>query len=167
MFHKVEDFLALWANEVKVTQKIFDSLTDASLGQQVGPKDRTLGRIAWHIVTSMPEMMGRTGLALGTIEEESPLPPTAREIADAYRETTKALTDRVHGEWTDATLQQADDMYGKSWPRGITLLILITHQTHHRGQMTVLMRQAGLTVPGSYGPAREEWALFGAPEPKI
>ena len=44
-----------------------------------------------------------------------------------------------------------------------TLFYLIAHQTHHRGQMTVLMRQAGLRVPGIYGPAKEEWAAFGAP----
>jgi hypothetical protein len=29
--------------------------------------------------------------------------------------------------------------------------------------MTVLMRQAGLRVPGVCGPSLEEWALFGAP----
>jgi len=43
------------------------------------------------------------------------------------------------------------------------LVSLITHQAHHRGQMTVLMRQAGLKVPGVYGPAREEWAAMGMP----
>ena len=31
--------------------------------------------------------------------------------------------------------------------------------------MTVLMRQAGLKVPGVYGPAREEWAEFGMQPP--
>jgi hypothetical protein len=29
------------------------------------------------------------------------------------------------------------------------------------------MRQAGLGVPGVYGPAREEWGAFGMPPPKI
>lgn len=33
--------------------------------------------------------------------------------------------------------------------------------------MTVLMRQAGLTVPGIYGPAKEEWATFGMEAPKM
>ena len=31
--------------------------------------------------------------------------------------------------------------------------------------MTVLMRQAGLTVPGVYGPAKEEWATAGMEAP--
>ena len=40
-------------------------------------------------------------------------------------------------------------------------MLVIQHQYYHRGQMTVLMRQAGLTVPDIYGPAKEEWANFG------
>ena len=41
------------------------------------------------------------------------------------------------------------------------------HQCHHRGQMSVLMRQAGIRVPGIYGPAREEWSMLGAPIPEV
>jgi uncharacterized damage-inducible protein DinB len=52
-------------------------------------------------------------------------------------------------------------MYGQRWKRGFTLTALVEHQIHHRGQMTVLMRQAGLRVPGIYGPAREDWASMG------
>ncbi|MHB8840055.1 MAG: DinB family protein, partial [Gemmatimonadaceae bacterium] len=40
--------------------------------------------------------------------------------------------------------------------RGFVLTVLMNHQWHHRGQMTVLMRQAGLSVPGVCGPSREE-----------
>jgi uncharacterized damage-inducible protein DinB len=58
-------------------------------------------------------------------------------------------------------------MYGEKWKRGVTLTVLVTHQAHHRGQMTVLMRQAGLRVTGVYGPAREEWAGMGMSAPEI
>jgi uncharacterized damage-inducible protein DinB len=30
------------------------------------------------------------------------------------------------------------------------------HQTHHRAQMMVLMKQAGLKVPGVYGPSEDD-----------
>ena len=53
------------------------------------------------------------------------------------------------------------DIYGERWQNGFTVFALIAHQAHHRGQMTVFMRQAGLRVPGVYGPAREEWATMG------
>ena len=49
----------------------------------------------------------------------------------------------------------------KTWTKGQALSVLLVHQIHHRGQMTVLMRQAGLKVPGIYGPALEEWERYG------
>jgi uncharacterized damage-inducible protein DinB len=33
--------------------------------------------------------------------------------------------------------------------------------------MTVLMRQAGLHVPSTYGPTKEGWAEFGLEAPKV
>jgi len=39
--------------------------------------------------------------------------------------------------------------------------MIVNHQAHHRGQMAVLIRQAGLRVPDVYGPAREDWAQWG------
>ena len=62
MFKTIEEFLINWGHESGSTQKILDALTDKSLGQEVSPEDRTLGRIAWHIVTTLGEMMSRTGL---------------------------------------------------------------------------------------------------------
>jgi uncharacterized damage-inducible protein DinB len=45
----------------------------------------------------------------------------------------------------------------------MALQALISHEIHHRGQMAVPRRQAGLQVPGIYGPAREEWEAYGMP----
>jgi uncharacterized damage-inducible protein DinB len=39
---------------------------------------------------------------------------------------------------------------------------LVRHLIHHRGQLIVLMREAGLIVPGVYGPSREETAAIRA-----
>lgn len=47
------------------------------------------------------------------------------------------------------------------------LRCLVFHQIHHRGELIVLMRQAGLRVPGLYGPAKEDWATYGIPAPAI
>jgi len=52
-------------------------------------------------------------------------------------------------------------------PKAVTLDLLIKHIIHHRGQMTVLMRQAGLNVPGVYGPSRDEWSQMGMEAPAL
>jgi uncharacterized damage-inducible protein DinB len=167
MFRTIDEFVTTWQHESGSTQKIFDALTDASLRQEVTSEDRTLGRLAWHIVTSLHEMLSRTGLAFEAPEHDSSVPSSAKEIADSYRQASSALVTAIQNQWTDASLQEIKEMYGEQWPNYMTLSVLLFHQTHHRGQMTVLMRQAGLRVPGVYGPAREEWSQMGMAAPTV
>jgi uncharacterized damage-inducible protein DinB len=166
MFRRVDDFEKAWAQESESTLKVLRALTDASLAQAVTPSGRTLGRLAWHLATTPHEMLERVGLKVGGPSHESAPPPGAAAIVEAYETAARSVADGVAG-WTDATLEVEDEMYGERWPRGLTLQALVAHQAHHRGQMTVLMRQAGLAVPGVYGPAREEWGAFGMEPPAV
>jgi len=167
MFTKLSHFEAAWKQESASTTKVLQALTDASLSQAVAKDHRTLGRLAWHITLSIGEMMRRTGLEVAGPAEDAPVPGSAAEIVAAYQTAAGSLLDQVHKNWRDETFLVEDDMYGQRWKRGLTAAALIGHQTHHRGQMTVLMRQAGLEVPGVYGPARQEWAGMGMPAPTV
>jgi uncharacterized damage-inducible protein DinB len=167
MFRSVSDFEFVWSAEIERTQKILKHLNNRSLAQGVNAEGRTLGRLAWHITTTIPEMMERTGLKIPGVDQHAPVPPTAKEIFAAYNEAAIGLLDQVRKHWTDAALEVEDDMYGERWKRSATLQALVFHQIHHRGQMTVLMRQAGLDVPGLFGPARQEWAQMGMQPPEV
>jgi uncharacterized damage-inducible protein DinB len=167
MFRTIGDFAKTWEHESASTLKLLQKLTDESLAQAVAAEDRTLGRIAWHITLSVGEMMERTGLKLDGPGERAPVPSSAAEIARVYEATSRALARQIEAQWTDSSLEVEDDMYGQRWKRGFTVSALVAHQTHHRGQMTVLMRQAGLAVPGVYGPARHEWGAMGMEAPPV
>jgi uncharacterized damage-inducible protein DinB len=167
MFRTISDFEYDWSQELEATQKILKHLTDKSLSRSVVPGGRTLGRLAWHITLSIPEMMSRTGLTVAGPKQDEPVPTSAKELFKAYNEAAISLLDEVKSRWNDKTLEETDDMYGQKWKRGKTLTALIFHQIHHRAQMTMLMRQAGLDVPGIYGPAHQEWVQFGMPEPAV
>jgi len=167
MFRTIEDFVKNWTYESGSTQKQMDQLTDQSLSQTVGDGHRTLGRIAWHIIVTIPEMMQRTGLKLPAVDPSAPVPKSAADFKKAYAAASQQLLERIKADWKDDSLQVQDDMYGEKWKRGMTAMALIKHEVHHRGQMTVLMRQAGLKVPGIYGPSKEEWTAYGAPAPEI
>ena len=166
MIRTMEDFKNDWAHEMDATIKIFKNLTDLSLSQKVDREGRTLGRLAWHITVSIGEMLAKTGLKADGPDENSDPPDSAAEIVHTYERTAHSALKLISEHWSDETLMQEDAMYGETWKRGFTLSVLIHHQIHHRGQMTVLMRQAGLKVPGIYGPSREEWAGFGMPAMK-
>lgn len=166
MIRKLEDFLTNWKHESDSTLKLFNTLTDESLNQKVYDEGRTLGKLAWHIVVTLDEMIGKTGLQFSATPHDAPQPKTAKEISEAYRASSDAMVQAIKEQWTDETLLEEKDMYGDTWNVATILQVLISHQTHHRGQITVLMRQAGLAVPGMYGPSREEWLAFSEEAPE-
>ena len=163
MFRTISEFLFTWKYESESTLKVLGHLTDASLAQAVVPGGRTLGRLAWHITGTLAEMGSHSGLSIAGPTDADPIPSTAAEIVRHYETGARKLAEAVSGRWTDAMLADKIPMYGEEWPRAGALTALISHQIHHRGQMTVLMRQAGLKVPGVYGPAAEEWAAMNMP----
>jgi len=167
MYRRIEDFVRGWEYEAESTGKAIGALTDASLAQSVTKDHRTLGRLAWHLAQTIPEMMNRTGLSVTGVDPHAPVPGTLAAIKNAYADASASLLNEVKGKWDDAALEVEDNMYGEDWKRGLTLTALMMHQAHHRGQMTVLMRQAGLKVPGIYGPAMEDWAAFGQEPPAV
>jgi uncharacterized damage-inducible protein DinB len=165
MYRKLEDVVTAAGYQAESTLKIFGALTDANLAQAIAPGHRNLGQIAWHIVTSIPEMMNRTGLGMTSVGYDTPPPATAQEIVAGYRAVSGELAAALNEKWTDETLFETDDMYGEAWPRGFTMHAMLQHEVHHRAQMTVLLRQAGAKVPGVFGPSKEEWTQFGMAEP--
>ncbi|WP_248928571.1 DinB family protein [Paenibacillus hamazuiensis] len=167
MYTSLQSFITEYTREAEGTQKLLDLLTDASLEQEVLPGYRTLGRLAWHIVTSVPDMLHRTGLQFDAPDVYSEPPASAAEIAAAYRAAVQSMLEAIRTQWTDETLQQEVNLFGEPWKNGFTLSAFLLHEVHHRGQMTVLMRQAGLTIPGIYGPAKEEWAAMGMEAPVV
>lgn len=163
MYRKIEDFKRDWQYEVDQTVKLLENLTDESLGQKVTETGRELGFLAWHMTQTMEEMPRLVGLEVDAPGPEDKCPDRAEEIVRAFEKAGRSVLEQVTENWTDETLEQKDELYGETWKRGLTLLYLLLHQAHHRGQITVLMRQAGLKVIGIYGPAKEEWAEQGMP----
>ncbi|WP_400191928.1 DinB family protein [Hymenobacter sp. B81] len=165
MYASIADFAADWQFETAATVRVLAALTDASLAQLVAPGGRSLGLVAWHITQSLTEMPHTAGIVPADELHGQAVPVSAQEIHDTYQCLAQRLPAAVTARWTDEQLRDLVPMYGDNWAKGTVLSVLIRHQAHHRGQLTVLMRQAGLRVPGVYGPAREEWADLGVSAP--
>jgi uncharacterized damage-inducible protein DinB len=158
MYNSIREFTADWDKERDYTLRIFKNLTDDSLDIKCSPEGRTAGRIAWHITSSVSEMGRKAELAVSEIDDNAAY-PSAVEIYNLYDKVSSELKTET-AKWNDEMLKDEINMYGETWTRSFTLEVLIRHQIHHRGQLTILMRQAGLKVPGIYGPSREEWSLY-------
>ena len=156
MFTTVADLLDVWRAESQSTTRVLEALTDDALSYRAHERSRTAGELAWHIVTALREIAKHTGLDIDGPTKETLMPPTVQDISAAYRRAADSLCVAVEGSWFDGTLVVDDDVYGEQWPRGKTLFVLLCHEIHHRGQLTLLLREAGLEVPSVYGPSGDE-----------
>ncbi len=156
MFTTVKHFDKTWRHESGETARVMAAFSDESLAQAVAPGHRTLGDVAWHLTTAQRELAGKMGLAYDAPTHASPQPSRASDIHTAYVAAAAALGKAVSSGWTDDSLRERFQAYGMEWTKGRFLFVLLCHEIHHRGQMTVLMRQAGLIVPGVYGPSADE-----------
>jgi len=171
MFRRLDDFRKAWTEEAKHTVAVMEAIPDPALDAAITPGHRDLRRLAWHMVESAIEMPTRMGLAIPGAEMVkggfiSAPPEHMESIIQAYTAASDGLLKGIEN-WSDADLERDDEMYGDIWKRGYGLMVLLIHQTHHRGQMTVLMRQAGLLVPAIYGPVKEGWSAYGVEPPKV
>lgn len=157
MYRTVQDFLGEWARASAGTLRVFESLTDDKLDQAIVEGHNSLGWLAWHLTTCPMFFGGQVGLTLTPVGNPKEIPTQAAVIVEAYKNIAANIASEVE-KLTDAQMIEEVQTFAGSMPRGAMLRKLIDHQTHHRGQMTVLLRQAGLTVPGIFGPTREEQA---------
>lgn len=165
MYRTIADFLTDWKYERRATLSCIDTLTNLSLSGRITPDHRTLGQLAWHLADTNCEMMTGAGLSVTGVQAYSTAPDDATKIRQVYEDTAEQVAKEVAAKWTDGILEEEVALYGQTFRKGDVLSMLIHHQIHHRGQMTVLMRQAGLSVPGIYGPSKEEWAAMSMPSP--
>ena len=166
MYVTVKDFVTEWKKEAVLTQNVLDGITDDSLQQQVYPEGRTLGRIAWHFVTNIPEYLTEFGLVIDKVQNSEEV-PSAQKIADTFRSISAKAAQAMEEQWSNEDLKTIQNAFGRPESNAAILMGLIKHIVHHRGQVTVLMRQAGLGIPAVYGPSKEGWVRMGFDKPPL
>ena len=167
MYVTIADFIKEWKKEANLTQKVLEGLTDESLNQKVYAEGRTLGRIAWHFTINIPEYLAHFELKAELVENAENVPTSAKEIAETFKKLSAEAVQVIEQQWTDESLKEVQIAFGREETNAQILMGLIKHIIHHRGQVTVLMRQAGLKPFGVYGPPKEDWIHIGVENPPL
>ena len=167
MYSTIADFIKEWNWEATLTQKVLDGLTDDSLNHQVYSDGRTLGRIVWHLTTNIPEYLAHFGFNINKVENAASVPTSAKDIAETFRTVSVQAAKVIEQQWTDKSLSQVQNAFGREESNAQILVGLIKHIVHHRGQATILIRQAGLKPFGVYGPPKEDWIHLGVDNPPL
>ncbi|WP_339215977.1 DinB family protein [Ornithinibacillus sp. FSL M8-0202] len=167
MYVTIADFVREWKWESTLTQKVLEGLTDDSLKQKVYPAGRTLGRIVWHFTTNIPEYLAHFGLKVDEVENAENVPTSAKEIAETFKHISSSVIKIMEEQWTDESLKEVQTAFGREETNAQIFMGLIKHIVHHRGQVTILMRQAGIKPFGVYGPPKEDWIHLGVENPPL
>ena len=163
-----DTLLPEYDQEMKTTRRVLERVPGDQLGWQPHEKSMTLGRLANHLA-ELPSF--GTGILAGAEFDVAP-PQGKSSYTPANLESTQQileLFDKNVARTRKALAEADNDALMQPWslkkagtpiftlPKIAAMrTMLLNHIIHHRGQMTVYLRQTGALVPSVYGPTADE-----------
>ena len=158
----IESLLQELDQEAQTTRRVLERVPEDRLGWKPHDKSMSLGQLALHVAT--------TPGGVAEICQQSPfqLPEFTQPTATSAAELIRALDESV-AKAREILRSMDDAALAKTWrvvdgerevlamPVGAVLRsIMLNHWYHHRGQLSVYLRQVGALVPSIYGPSADE-----------
>jgi uncharacterized damage-inducible protein DinB len=159
----IETLLQELEQEAQTTRRVLERVPDTALGWKPHEKSMSLGQLALHIATvpgAVAEMAAGPGLDMPPAFVQ-PSAQTAAELVPALEQSVvrartalSGIDDRRAMEpWT---LKRGNQVL-MTMPRAAVLrTIMLNHWYHHRGQLSVYLRELNVPVPSIYGPSADE-----------
>ena len=150
-------------HEMATTRSLLAIVPDDKADWRPHPKSMTLGELAKHVADVASGLsravVGSAGVDFTTMPPREGYQGTSRMLADfdqglaAFREALSQISDEsMMQTWT----MSAGDKVFLSMPRVATLRTLImNHMIHHRGQLSVYLRELDVPLPSIYGPTAD------------
>jgi uncharacterized damage-inducible protein DinB len=148
--------------EAQTTRRVLERVPDEKLSWRPHAKSRTLGELALHVAT----VPGGVAQLVATSPVQAPQfadpsPTSASELIPAL-DASLATVRKTLGGMSDETItatwrMMAGDCEIMAVPR-IAMLrsVMLNHWYHHRGQLTVYLRELDVPIPSIYGPSADE-----------
>jgi uncharacterized damage-inducible protein DinB len=150
--------------EAATTRRVLERIPDDHLSWRPAAKSRTLGELAHHIAVnpgSVCAMAAQNPAGPPDFKQADPVPATVAEVL-ATLDASMAQARQLLGAMSDSDLLETWRMTAGGhdvmvMPRMALLrAVLLNHWYHHRGQLSVYLRQVGAPVPSIYGPSADE-----------
>lgn len=159
----IDGMLQELEEEAQTTRRVLQRVPDNQLSWRPHEKARTLGELALHVAMvpgGVADLVASPSPAQAP-DFTDPSPTSASELIPALDQSI-ARAKKVLGGMDDAALMtKLRLMQGErelfAVPR-VALLrsIMLNHWYHHRGQLTVYLRELDVPIPSIYGPSADE-----------
>jgi uncharacterized damage-inducible protein DinB len=158
----IDGFLQELEQEAQTTKRVLERVPQAHLGWKPHEKSMTLGQLALHVAMvpgAVAEAAAQSSMQVPQFERPSPknaseLVPTLEQSVQTARSVLGGMDDAaMNATWRvlDGTRELM------ALPRVAFLRsIMLNHWYHHRGQLSVYLRQLNVPVPSIYGPSADE-----------
>jgi len=150
--------------EAVTTKRLLERIPEAQLDWKPAARSRTLGELGLHIAETpgaVASLAVSNPAQAPSFEGMDRSPKTSDEIVTAL-ERSLATAKATVGAWDDRALMETwhlktGDRELMAIPRIAFLRsIMLNHWYHHRGQLSVYLRQLGVPLPSIYGPTADE-----------
>lgn len=149
-------------HEMASTQKTLERVPADKWDWKPQEKSGSLGWMAWHVATlpgfttatiKLPELE-MTTVSMPKVEKPADLLPAFAKASQEARAQLAGVTDeQLRQTWS---LKRNGNVIF-SMPRyDVLRMFCFNHLVHHRGQLTMYLRQLNVAVPGLYGPSADE-----------
>ena len=156
MLHELEQ-------EAQTTRRVLERVPEDKLDWRPHEKARTLGELAMHVAI-VPGNVAEFVAAQSPVQApqfSDPSPKRASELVPALEESIAKAKKLLGGMDDDALNATWRMMQGDreliAIPR-IAMLrsVMLNHWYHHRGQLSVYLRELDIPIPSIYGPSADE-----------
>jgi uncharacterized damage-inducible protein DinB len=148
--------------EAQTTRRVLERVPGDRLGWKPHDKSMSLGQLALHVATTpagVSDMVRQSPVqvpqfAHPSAASASELVPALEQSVAKAKENLRAIGDAGLAG-TFRVVQGDNDLM--AMPVGAVLrFIMLNHWYHHRGQLSVYLRELGVPVPSIYGPSADE-----------
>jgi uncharacterized damage-inducible protein DinB len=159
----VEGLLQELEQEASTTRRVLERVPESKLTWKPHPKARTLGELALHVAMvpgAVAEFVAQPS-PVQAPQFTDPSPQSASELVRTLDESV-SKAKQLLGTMDDSTVlatwrMMQGDRELLAIPR-IAMLrsIMLNHWYHHRGQLSVYLRELDVPLPSIYGPSADE-----------
>jgi uncharacterized damage-inducible protein DinB len=158
----VDSLLTEIDQEAQTTKRVLDRIPEDKLSWKPHPKSHSLGQLGLHVASLQGGVAAAAAQDTFEVPSFSQAEPKSRqEILDAFAKNLASAKETLN-KMDDARLMAMWSLTknGKvlmTIPRiGFIRSILMNHNYHHRGQLSVYLRMLDVPVPSIYGPSADE-----------